>query len=99
MNKITHIIIILLFVFITEIYADNINNDKNMCLSLFKKYELFPEIKSLKGWKRVQYNNRLKYYIIDYKSITDHEAEEIYFCLFKHSHNIQILSRTIGGEL
>jgi hypothetical protein len=104
MNKFKNLFVVyfLILILSTASFADDLEINKYSCKAIFKKYNLFPEIKSVKGWKRVRYNKRLNDYIEyddDCDTIGEHETKEIYSCLFKYSHNVDILSRTIGGGL
>jgi len=64
------------------------------CMYYYNKYNILPETKSIRGWKRVIKKNELyKYTNVD--NIFHPILEK---CLIKDGFNIKTYSRSIGGK-
>ena len=67
------------------------------CKKLFIKYNISPEIKSQRGWRRVVKKKELyKYIIID---IQINDLKNLSNCLIDNGFNIEKYNRSIGKKL
>jgi len=73
------------------------NEKARECKKLFIKYNISPEIKSQRGWKRVVKKKELyKYIIID---IQINDLKNLSNCLIDNGFNIEKYNRSIGKKL
>lgn len=67
------------------------------CKKIFEKYQIEPEIKSSRGWKRVIRQNNLN----DYITMEIDEVDDIFLkkCLIQYGFKIEHYKRSIGGKI
>ena len=66
------------------------------CSKLFQTYELYPELKSSNGWKRVIKKNNIHHYTD--VVILSNDLKNLKKCLISKSFNISKLDRGIGSQ-
>ena len=71
---------------------------RDTCQAIFLDFNINPDIKSSKGWKRVKFKNSIKQYIINSDKIDDETLTLIIDCLILNSSDLNILNHTIGGQ-
>lgn len=67
----------------------------NVCKVVMARYEIDPDIKSTKGWRRVANNDNLQDYTDVY--ILEKDKDILGKCLAKEGFDIESYKRTIGG--
>lgn len=67
------------------------------CETIFVKYNISPDIKSQRGWKRIIKKKELYKYIRD--DIQYHDFNKLSKCLIIHGFNIKKYNRSIGEKL
>lgn len=65
----------------------------NRCDIMMKKYGIDPSIKSIRGWRRTIYNNKLELYI---KNLSVYDKSLVEQCLIQEGFDIDKLKRGIG---
>ncbi len=63
----------------------------NKCEPIFKEYKIYPELKSINGWKRVIKKEMLYQYLN--KELKQDDIEMMHKCLFKYGFNISLYGR------
>jgi len=83
---------IVIFILILT-HSLNADEPQSECPAIFKRYDIYPEIKSVRGWKRVTNQNKLHLYF-DYPKNQEYKISK---CLIKNGFNILKHNREIGG--
>jgi hypothetical protein len=69
----------------------------NQCVTLFKEYDIDPEVRSPKGWQRIYNSGGLLEYLHIYY-LNKSTTKQLYRCLITNGFKIELYQRSIGDK-